>query len=442
MVITVSTYQREKPLYTILIVSYMMKRLLICILILASVSAVPVQGANISQRAVYLQERVVVVRFINMGVDAYWGEHILENAATALPILEELIGVPLPPQIESVEIYGKRDLGLEEWVLGYNDTVADLVALKTDHPNPTIVFHELVHFWTNHYNIPWPLAEGYCNLYADLCALRLGLYEVAYPDMDWEQQYVNLQNHDGNVPLNNMNYMDPERPEVEVDYFYLASTVMMYNFYETVGEENLKAINEKVAQSSLDGRRGGVGIIQYLRVTKEVTGVNYAHLFMPVVFAEWEDGEVNSFEEGVGRYCAVSALTGAPDSDEQMGVALTALVNGKFAEFETAEQDIVNNFYAQQMVEEKELPEQEIIYPEKKTGLLSNRLFLAGIVVLVVVVILLIYALSKIAKEEEEFEWEQAPLEGPAFWSPPPQRPTEEIAEELPEIPDLGELTK
>jgi len=382
-----------------------------------------------------------VVRFINMGVDAYWGEHILENAAAALPLLEELIGVPLPPQIESVEIYGREDLGMEEWVLGYNDELNKLVALKTDHPNPTIVFHELVHFWTIHYNIPWPLCEGYSNLYADLCALRLGLYEVAYPDIDWEQKYTELEKHTGKVPLNNLDYMNPNTPEEQVDYFYLASTTIMYNFYETVGEENLKAINEKVAQSSLDDRRGGVGIIQYLRIVKEVTNVNYAELFMPVVFVEWEDSHVASFERGVGRYCAVSALTGISDIDEQMVLAMTALVNGKFAEFHTAEQDIINDFYAQQVGEEKELPEQEIIYPEKKTGLLQNKLFLAGIVILIVVIILLVYILSKIAKEEEEFEWEQLPLEEHEFWSPP-QRSTEEIEEELPEIPDLGELTK
>ena len=418
----------------------MMKRLLILMLVLASF--VPVQGAsNITQRAVYLQERIVMIRFINMGVDAYWGEHILENAAVALPILEELIGAPLPPQVESIEIYGKQDLGMEEWVVGYNDELNKLVALKTDHPNPTIVFHELVHFWTIHYNIPWPLCEGYSNMYADLCALRLGLSEVAYPSIDWEQKYTELQKHAGKVPLNNLDYMNPNTPQEQVDYFYLASTTIMYNFYETVGDNNLKAINEKVAQSSLDDKRGGVGIIQYLRIAKEVTDINYAELFMPVVFAEWEESQVASFERGVSRYCAVSALTGVSDVDEQMVLAMTALVNGKFAEFHTAEQGIINDFYAQQVEKEKELPEQEIIYPEKKTGLLHNKLFLAGIAILVIVIVLLVYILSKIAKEEEEFEWEQLPLEEHEFWIPP-QRSTEEIEEELPEIPDLGELAK
>jgi hypothetical protein len=417
----------------------MMKRLFISVLVLATILSPLQGGSNITQRAVYLSERVVLVRFFNMGVDAYWGDHILENAAAALPILENLIGVSLPEEVETVEIYGKKTLGVAEWVVGYND--GHLVALKTDHPDPTIVFHELVHFWTTYYHIPWPLAEGYCNMYADLCATHLGLYEVTYADIDWEQEYQDLQNHKGRTALNNLNYMSGDTAGEQRDYFYLASTVMMYNFYETVGEENLKAINRVVAESSLDGTRGGIGIVQYLGIASEVTGVNYAKLFMPVVFLEWEQEHVDAFEEAVGRYSAVAELTGAPASAEQK-LALTSLVSGKFAEFHTMEQTIITDFYAKQVVEQEELPEQEIIYPEKKTGLLYNKLFIAGIIMLVVVVVLLIFILSKIAKEEEVFGWEEQPIEeGPALWSPPEQGFAEET-EELPELPDLEEMTK
>lgn len=414
-----------------------MKRLFICVLILASV--VPVQGGNnITQKTLYLNERVVLLRFINMGVDAYWGNHILEKAAAALPLLEDLIGVPLPPQVESVEIYGRKELGVEEWIVGYND--GNLVALQTDHPDPTIVFHELVHFWTFHYSIPWPLAEGYCNMYADLCAVQLGLYEVAYTETDWAQEYEALKEHTWNVALNNFNYLSPDVEENQIEYFYFASTVIMYNFYEAAGEENLKVINQKMAESSLDSDIGGIGIIEYLGIAMDVTSVNYAGLFMPVISATWEPEQVEAFEEAVGRYFAVSELTGIPDSEEQK-LALKALVNGRFGEFRAAEQVIMDNFYIEQMEKEEELPEQEIIYPEEETGLLHNRLFLFGVVMLVIVVILLIYIFSKLAKEEERFEWEEAPPEGPALWSPPERRFPEE-PEELPELPDLGELTK
>ncbi len=431
----------SKPLYTIEIVSFMMNRLFTFVMILIVISLFPVQGgSNITQRAVYLNERVVLIKFVNMGVDAYWGNHILDNAASALPILEDLIGVPLPSHIESIEIYGRRDL-IEEWMLGYND--GNLVALKTDHPDPTIVFHELVHFWTTHYSIPWPLAEGYCNLYADLCAIQLGLNEVAYSQVDWEEQYYDLEKHQGKTPLNDLNYGDSQTAEIQREYFYLASTVIMFNFYETVGEESLRAINQQVAQSSLDGTRSGIGIIQYLRIVKEVTDKNYANLFMPVILAEWEPEHEQAFQEGVGRYCAVSELTQVPDSDENMQLALTALLKGKFSDFQATEQAIVVEFYAEQKeVEEEEIPQETLAPPEEK-GLLHNRLFLMGIAMLVVVVILLVYILSKIAKEEEEYEWEVPRTKEAELWiSPPEQPPTEELVEELPEIPDLEELTK
>ncbi len=417
-----------------------MKRLFIIILVLAALS--PVQGgSNITQRAVSLQERVVLVKFINMGVDAHWGNHILENAAYALPVLEDLIGIPLPQQIESVEIYGKRDLGVEEWAVGYND--GNMVALKTDHPDPTIVFHELVHFWTFHYHIPWPLVEGYCNLYADLCAAHLGLNEVAYPDLDWQQEYEALQKDKGKVPLNTLDYSRPDIPEEQVHYFYWASTVIMYNLYEAAGEENLKAINGKVAEYSLDDKRGGIGIIQYLRAAKEVTNVNYTRFFMPVILTEWEEGDVSAFENGIARYCAVSTLTGVSDTDEQMVLALNALLVGKFSDFDATGQNIVKDFYAKQMQKEKQPVEQEIVYPEKKTGLLYIKLFLVGVATLIVGISLLFFILSKLAKEEEEFEWEEPlPSERPQMWVPPPERKFAEDIEKLPEIPDLEELTK
>ena len=419
----------------------MMNRLFTFVMILIVITPFPVQGgSNITQKAVHLNERVVLVKFVNMGVDAYWGNHILDNAASALPILEDLIGVPLPSYIESVEIYGRRDFA-EEWLLGYND--GNLVALKTDHPDPTIVFHELVHFWTIHYSIPWPLAEGYCNLYANLCATQLGLNEVAYSQVDWGQEYYDLKEHQGRTPLNDLDYMNPQTAEIQREYFYLASTVIMFNFYETVGEESLRAVNQQVAQSSLDGYRGGIGIIQYLRIVKEVTGRNYADLFMPVILAEWEPEHEQAFQEGVGRYCAVSVLTQIPDSDENMQLALTALVKGRFSDFRATEQAIVVEFYAEQKeAEEEEIPQETLAPPEKK-GLLSNKLFLIGIVMLVVVVISLVYILSKIAGEEEEYEWEVPRTKEAELWiSPPEQTPTEELVEELPEIPDLEELTK
>lgn len=388
----------------------------------------------------YLNERVVLIKFINMGVDAYWGSSILENAATALPILEDLIGVPLPSQVESVEIYGMKKLGEVEWAVGFND--GNLVALKKDFPNPTHVFHELVHFWTIHYSIPWPLAEGYCDMYADLCAAKMGLLGVTLPAVDWRKVYLGLASYEKGFPLNSFDYHSPTVKEEEVQHFYLVSEIVMYNFYTTVGEENLKLINQKVAQSSLDASVGGIGIAQYLRIVKEVTGINYANLFMPVVFGAWQPADEVVFQEAVARYCAVSELTKTPDSDEQMKQALAAMVNGNFSQFQIAQQAVITSFYEKQKKEELPI-EQEIIYPEKKTGIFSNKLLIFGIIMLVVVVTLLVYIFLKLAREEEEEISFEDTMESKGFWTPPKEGFTEKAdTGELPEIPDLQNLTK
>lgn len=419
-------------------------------LLLISISIlVPVEGArNVTQTTVYLQEGPIIIKFINMGVDAYWGAHILENAAAALPIIEDLIGIPLPSVIETVEIYGRKTLDTEEWAVGYND--GHTVTLEKDHPNPIIIFHELVHFWTIHYNVPWPLVEGYCDVYADLCAIELGLHEVTYQKRNWEQEYLLLQENSYRVPLNNFNYLSENVSEESIDYFYHASTVVVYQVYEMVGATELQEINQLMAAYPTDGKVGGIGIVQYMKLTKEATGINYARLFMPTIVTNWTDADVKQLQESVERYCSVQELIGATDSHEQLRTALVALVNGNFSQFKTIEQTMVTQYYTELAKGETELPEQEIIYPEEETGIFQNRLFLIGIVMLVVVVILLVIILRKIVGEEEEIlEWE---AKGPSqdFWKTPTPEPgflskTEEAREGefgLDEEGDLDELSE
>jgi hypothetical protein len=419
---------------------------LLCILVL-----VPVEGArNVTQTTVYLQERPIIIKFVNMGVDAYWGAHILENAAEALPILEDLIGIPLPPEIETVEIYGRKTLDMEEWAVGYND--GHKVILEKDHPNPVIIFHELVHFWTIYYRVPWPLVEGYCHMYADLCATEMGLHEITYQIQDWETEYLQLPENSSKTPLNNFNYLSEGVSEESIDYFYLASTVMMFNLYDTVGLGQLKKINQLMATYPIDDTVGGIGIVQYIKLTKEVTGINYAQLFMPAITSTWKETDETAFEESVERYCAVQKLIGVTDSNEQMRTALIALVNGKYAEFRAIEETMVTEYYIELENQESGLPEQEIIYPEKETGLLQNRLFLIGVAMLVVVVILLIFILRKLVGEEEEvLEWESKGLAPQEFWKsqgpepellPEKKESTEKsISGEMADINSLDELS-
>ncbi|MBU6998725.1 MAG: hypothetical protein HXS41_13440 [Theionarchaea archaeon] len=427
-----------------------MKRLVVAILMLLSVPSIQ-GGSNVTQRAVYLENGVVLVRFINMGVDAYWGDEVLANAIEALPILEDLIGVPLPPSIKTVEIYGRKTVAAQEWIVGYND--GNQVSLKTDHPDPTIIFHELVHFWTFHYHIPWPLAEGYCNLYADLCAWRMGYVEVPLQYIDWEAVYSGLKGFEGRAPLNSFNYLG-DVSEEQVEYFYMASTAVMYRFYETVGEDSLKIINQRVAEpvlnpdsgrTPLNDSRGGTGILEYLKIDKEVTGVNHAEIFMPVVLAEWGDDQVRGFERGISRYIAVSEVLKGSEFSDQFNPAVNALLQGQFEVFQTTAIQLVEDYYKEELRKATETPAYTVIPAEKETGLLHNKLFWIGVITLVVGISLLAYVISGLVKEEEEFEWESPSRDERKSWMPPrhsiPEEP-EEPDEERPETPDLRELTK
>lgn len=424
-----------------------MKRLFLPILIL--VTLLPVQGSNVTQRAVHLQERTILVTFINMGVDASWGSTILEYVCEGLPVLEEEIGVPLPPEIETVEVYGREYLQVLELAVGYND--GNVITLKGDFYSPHVVLHELVHFWTIKYHIPWPLAEGYSDLYSSICAFELGYTDVFSFELppsrpvtpqDWVREYENLKNVVGAFPLNAFDYRVPGVSEQNIAYFYYASSVIMHNFYYTAGAEDLRKVNRRVAEvsASLDDSVGGIGIIQYVKAAKETTGCNYAGLFMPVFYSTWDPTTVKAFEDAVARYCGVSALTQTPDTDEQMKSALTALVRGDFATFQTGQQNVIVNYYAK-LKEAEEKPELSVTPPPPEKGILQNPLLIIGIIVLTVIVISLVLIFSRLAKEEEEMVYDLgAPLWEQGARAPPGGGSKKD--ERLPEPPDLQELTK
>ena len=300
----------------------------VCLVILLA-QATYAKERNITEKVVLLDNGAMKIRFHNMGVDANWGNEILNNAAKALPYLEDTIGVNFPPQVESVEIYGTPAEG--GMFSGDND--GKRITIFAAHPaDPTYIYHELVHYWTIYYDVPWALSEGYCVLYSYLVAKHFGENVVAYRDFKlksiaaFESEikediiYLKTDKPRGLIALNSFDYRK-ELDEKKVDYFYGMSSAIMFalaGVYEGadfktygIGTEKLKEVNRKMMSSKFDSSVSGIGTLQYIELLRDMMGKNMADLFLPVFFSSWDDASQASFVKSFSYLSSVKIITGS-----------------------------------------------------------------------------------------------------------------------------------
>jgi len=323
----------------------MKKGVLAILLMLIIASASPNSERNITERVVLLHNGAIKIRFHNMGVDANWGGEVLDNAAKALPVIEDLIGVDFPQEVASVEIYGTEGEG--GIYAGGNDGTRIVMLAK--HPaNSTYIYHELVHYWTIYYHVPWALKEGYAILYSYLAAKQFGEDVVAYntfksKSLDaFEREvkenivYIKTDQPRNLVLLNAFDYRQ-ESDEKKIDYFYGMSGAIMFTLagvYEDsdfhlygIGVEKLKEVNKRMMSSGFDDSVGGIGTIQYIELLREMTGKTMVDLFMPVFFSSWDDAMRSSFARSFSYLASAKAIIGT-NANPNMDTGIRELANG------------------------------------------------------------------------------------------------------------------
>ncbi|MFQ6088062.1 MAG: hypothetical protein ACE5K0_04095 [Candidatus Methanofastidiosia archaeon] len=386
----------------------MRKFMIITCLLLLLVGNVHSDTNNVTSKLVPLKERSVIIEFHNMGVDAYWGRDVLNEAATALPILEDFIGVPLPEEVEKVIIIGERKWK-EEWAffVGINEN-GERIRLEKDHPNPMTIYHEITHFWTISGNFPYPLSEGFAEYYAYLTARELGYSEVSKLSLD-----ANLQNALVEEPekgqttlaLNSFDYFESTDKQ-KINDFYAISFTMYYNLanQENLGLETLKKINERVMNSEIDASVGGIGVIQYLEIVRELTGISYSHLLMPCFFTRWDEKTAKEFDEALAHRRETIKVIGQDERENQnLKSATELLLSGNTQASILAYQNAIKIYFEE--LEKEQETSIELPPPERSLFERYGKYMLGfGIFLIVVALIgILIRALSK-RGEEEEFE--------------------------------------
>lgn len=218
--------------------------------------------------------------------DPAWGEAMADLVATALPTLEELIGLDYPIDglltVEEAAIAGLGDYA------GLFDTFDDSIRIRYD-ADAFVALHELSHAWFNaHLFTERWVDEAFASYYGARSADRLGL----------EVEVFRLTDDllPARIPLNDWGEVGREDLAIE-DYAYAATYELALLIAERAGNERLQEawrasaarelayqpINtEPNADPDIVSAEIQMGWQRLLDLLEERTGTGYADLW-----AEW-----------------------------------------------------------------------------------------------------------------------------------------------------------
>jgi hypothetical protein len=243
------------------------------------------------------------------GEDA-WADHTLQLAEAALPVLEEITGLPYPEDA-ALEITerGQLDLLGYEGVFSCPDTPCSIGLSPIS--NDLTTLHELAHAWTTNIEQRW-IAEGLAEFIALRAASRLPELVVAgevertmqpaFPLDEWEREILPLDAGEA------------ERDRELVGY---ARSVRFMEILERrTGTEEFQETLASLASSSL------VDSKDYLDALEDTTGRPFGELFLEWVFAPSFKETLDQRSEARTNFAIVRALAA------QSGLELTPNIEG------------------------------------------------------------------------------------------------------------------
>ena len=189
---------------------------------------------NLAARELELPNREsIVVR--SWPEDRAWADHVSELLTTALPALEDLLGLPWPV-LGDLEVSEVHTPTLEGYA-GIYDVTNDEIVITEDLDDLVIV-HEASHAWFNTrlFDERWA-NEGLADLYASLALEDAGqerehapdasrTAKAAFPLLDWGPP--------GRI--------DDEATDAREDYGYDASWQLLERLHTEIGDDGMRAV--------------------------------------------------------------------------------------------------------------------------------------------------------------------------------------------------------
>ncbi len=233
-----------------------------------------------------------------------WASRVVELTTLALPVLEQLFGVPVPgPRDIDVEARGQRDLLGYGGLFGCNSPGVCSIGLSLA-GSDAVLLHELAHFWTHHFNERW-LAEGFAEFMARRAASELGM-SIEYYD-DPSNVGLTLQLDDWRPRLLLMSATTEQR-QLE-GYGYQRSRQFVEALERVVGLSGLQAANVAAKEEEeIDSRK-------YFDLIEDATGLNLEQEFREWVFTPADEAALDKRRASRERFKALLGQLHASDVD-------------------------------------------------------------------------------------------------------------------------------
>jgi len=246
---------------------------------------------------------------VNLSIKRFQGEeafalHVKDLAINALPVIEELYGVPYsgPPDVRMEERGHVITLGYEGLAeCGETFCSISVTPVADDYT----VLHELAHLWSEHYSKRW-LQEGFAEFIAKEAAGRLAGGLVSGPPPERSAASVELQLDDWGGITPGASLIGPERDLESAGYY--RSERFMVLLQAEVGLDALKRANAAIATSgnAADSRR-------FMDALEAVGGGNRDALFLEWVFPSSIGPTLRDRRQARDRFTAVVTRAAAEE---------------------------------------------------------------------------------------------------------------------------------
>jgi hypothetical protein len=266
---------------------------------------------NLATRELDLADREsIVVR--SWPEDKAWADHVSGLLTTALPTLEELLGLPWPV-LGDLEVSEVHTPTLEGYAGIYDSTTDEIVI--TEDLDDLVIVHEAAHAWFDErlFDERWA-NEGLADLYASLTLEEGGQArrhapevsrtdKAAFPLLDWGPPQR----------------IDDEETDAREDYGYDASWQLLEKLHAEIGDDGLRAVIRAaqaetipyVGAGEAENLPGDADWRRFLDLLEEVGGSNAA----TDLFRTWvvEPTERSALQTRASMREAYAALVDAGD---------------------------------------------------------------------------------------------------------------------------------
>jgi hypothetical protein len=292
-----------------------------------------------------LRERNAEIALAYFRGDEPWARHIEEVATIALPIIEELYGIPYPgPSTINLAERGRPAIFGYGGLTSCNPSTACNITVSPFADDLTIL-HELAHLWSDNYSVRW-LSEGFAELIAVEAASRLpqSLLQGEPPTRPESTLDLRLDEWEAAPVIDS-----PAGAEIAIEEAgYDRSWRLLLFLRDRVGLEALQQANASIAESGEP-----VGSRLFMDALEEVSGQNLDDLFSKWVFPDSLAPILEARREARDRLATVSAQAlaeglspGVPAAIEEdvvawrFGEALAALDRGRPGPGGTGDRDV------------------------------------------------------------------------------------------------------